>query len=109
MTTEPRPLSDGLGAVVRSLESGQAGTIRGVFGAWREIVGPMIAEHTTPMKIDGSTLHLEVDQPAWATQVRFLEADLLTALRANGCGELTAINVRVGTTRRGTGSGRSAR
>ena len=109
MTTEPRPLSHGLGAVVRSLQSGEAGTIRGVFGSWREIVGPMIAEHTTPMKIDGATLHVEVDQPAWATQVRFLEADLLTALRANGCGELRAISVRVAGVRRGTGSGRSGR
>ncbi len=109
MSSEPRPLSDGLHAVVRSLEAGQTDTIRGVFGAWAEIVGPMIAEHTKPVKIDRRMLFVEVDQPAWATQVRFLEADLLTALRANGCGELTSISVHVAGSQRGHPGGRSRR
>jgi predicted nucleic acid-binding Zn ribbon protein len=95
MSSEPRPLRAGLDAVVRSLHSGQTGSLVGVFGSWPAIVGPMIAEHARPVKVDRRTLFVEVDQPAWATQVRFLEADLLTALRNGGCADLTAISVRV--------------
>jgi predicted nucleic acid-binding Zn ribbon protein len=96
MSAEPSPLGDGLRAVMRSLQDGPRGTITGVFAAWPEIVGPLIAEHATPRKIDGTTLFVDVDQPAWATQLRYLEANLLTALRAHGCVGLASISLRVG-------------
>jgi predicted nucleic acid-binding Zn ribbon protein len=47
-----------------------------VFGRWAEAVGDAIAGHVRPIKLDGTTLVVEVDDPAWATQLRFLEATL---------------------------------
>jgi predicted nucleic acid-binding Zn ribbon protein len=47
-----------------------------VFGRWAEAVGDAIAGHVRPIKLDGTRLVVEVDDPAWATQLRFLEATL---------------------------------
>jgi predicted nucleic acid-binding Zn ribbon protein len=47
-----------------------------VFGRWAEAVGDAIAGHVRPIKLDGTMLVVEVDDPAWATQLRFLEATL---------------------------------
>ncbi len=47
-----------------------------VFGRWAEAVGEALAAHITPVKLDGTKLVVEVDDPAWATQLRFLEATL---------------------------------
>ncbi len=84
MATEPVPIRDSLTGVVRSLrgpESTRVGAvpshaIGGVFGRWDEMVGPAVAAHVQPVKLDGDRLVVEVDDPAWATQLKFLEADL---------------------------------
>jgi predicted nucleic acid-binding Zn ribbon protein len=86
MSSEPVPLSESLGAVVRSLRAPSAArrddvepapsVIGGVFGRWREAVGDAIARHVQPLRLDGAHLVVEVDDPAWATQLRFLEGNL---------------------------------
>ena len=84
------PLSDSLTGVVRSLRGPgttgstpmSAGTMGGVFGRWNEIVGDVVAAHVQPVKLDGSRLVVEVDEPAWATQLKFLETDLRARLQA---------------------------
>ena len=48
----------------------------GVFGRWAEAVGDAVAAHVKPIKLDGTKLIVEVDDPAWATQLRFLETTL---------------------------------
>lgn len=44
----------------------------GVFGRWDEAVGEQVAAHVKPVKLDEGVLVVEVDDPAWATQVKFL-------------------------------------
>jgi predicted nucleic acid-binding Zn ribbon protein len=105
--TSPRPLSDGLDAVVRSLHGADVPTIRGVFDGWADAVGPLIAAHVVPVKLDGTVLLVEVDEPAWATQVRFLEADLRERLRSATGAEVDRIEVRVAGRRTGRSGGRS--
>ncbi len=79
------PFGDSLDRVVRSLRhdtsdavsSGQtASQMGGVFGRWSEAVGDAVAAHVKPVKLDGTKLIVEVDDPAWATQLRFLETTL---------------------------------
>lgn len=79
------PIGDSLDKVVRSLRNdtsdspsaGQtASQMGGVFGRWAEAVGDAVANHVTPVKLDGAKLVVEVDDPAWATQLRFLESTL---------------------------------
>ncbi len=49
----------------------------GLFSRWNEIVGPAMAEHVRPVRLDAEALVVAVDHPAWATQVRRLGETLL--------------------------------
>ena len=102
---EPVPISDSLAGVVESLR-GPAGpggssasvaprTMGGVFGRWNEIVGDVVAGHVQPVKLDGERLIVEVDDPAWATQLRFLEADLKARLQATIGATVERFEIRV--------------
>lgn len=97
------PLSDSLTGVVRSLRGPapasvptvSAGTMGGVFGRWTEIVGDVVAAHVQPVKLDGSRLVVEVDEPAWATQLKFLEADLRARLLSTIGATVDHFDIRV--------------
>jgi predicted nucleic acid-binding Zn ribbon protein len=67
----------------------------GVFGRWEEAVGAAVATHVQPVKLDGSVLVVEVDDPAWATQIRFLEATLRERLREVAGASVERLEVRV--------------
>jgi predicted nucleic acid-binding Zn ribbon protein len=41
-----------------------------VFSRWDELVGTELSEHARPVRIDGRTLVVAVDHPAWGTRVR---------------------------------------
>lgn len=54
-----------LNRLLASLGSDDAASVRGVFGAWRELVGDAVADHVQPVKLDRSTLVVEVADPHW--------------------------------------------
>jgi predicted nucleic acid-binding Zn ribbon protein len=99
---EPIRLGDSLHQVVRALrpETGPAAApaavMGGVFGRWEEAVGEALALHVQPVKLDGTTLVVKVDDPAWATQLKFLEGTLRTRLREVAGATIERIEVRVG-------------
>jgi predicted nucleic acid-binding Zn ribbon protein len=96
MADEPVPLEESLDAVVRSLRGAGARATAGVFGQWEDAVGPVVAAHARPALLDDGRLVIDVDQPGWATQLRYLEAELLTRLAAvAGPGAIRTIDVRV--------------
>jgi predicted nucleic acid-binding Zn ribbon protein len=67
----------------------------GVFGRWEEAVGAAVAEHVQPVKLDGDVLVVEVDDPAWATQIRFLEGTVRERLREVAGAVVERLEVRV--------------
>jgi predicted nucleic acid-binding Zn ribbon protein len=67
----------------------------GVFGRWAEAVGDAVASHVTPVRLDGTRLVVEVDDPAWATQLRFLEATLKQRLLEVAGATIETIEARV--------------
>lgn len=93
------PLTDSLGSVVRSLRGGQPGasaqTMGGVFGRWTDAVGEGVARHVQPVKLDGRRLVVEVDDPAWATQLRFLEPTLKARLAEVAGATIDVFEVRI--------------
>ena len=92
----PRPVGQSLDRVASSLGVPKASSIAGVFARWSELVGESVAAHTTPRRLRDGVLSITVDEPIWATQLRFLEADLLTRLEEHlGPGSVTKIDVRV--------------
>ena len=96
MDEDPVSLEESLDALVRSLRGAGARATAGVFGQWEDAVGPLVAAHARPALLDDGRLVVDVDQPGWATQLRYLETDLLARLAAvAGPGAVRSIEVRV--------------
>jgi predicted nucleic acid-binding Zn ribbon protein len=47
---------------------------------WEEAVGAVIAEHCKPRRIVDGSILIDVDHPGWATEIQYLERDLLQKL-----------------------------
>jgi predicted nucleic acid-binding Zn ribbon protein len=92
---DPITISSSLDGVVRSLRGPSRAAVGGVFGRWAEAVGPQVADHVTPLKLDEGVLVVEVDDPAWATQVRFLTAMIIERLVEVAGVTVERIEVRV--------------
>ena len=96
MSDEPRPIGEGLDRVIRSLRQTTASGQVGVVARWREAVGDVVADHARPVSLEAGRLLVEVDDPGWATQLRYLESTLVAQLAAVlGTGVVTRVNVRV--------------
>ena len=94
-TSDPVPLSASLDAVVKSLRGPSRAAVGGVFGRWAEAVGEQISAHVQPVRLDGGTLLVEVDDPAWATQVKLMASTIIERLRSVAGVEVTGVEVRV--------------
>lgn len=97
---DPRPPGSVRGDIDRLLAGlGAPSTpvLQRIHEAWAELVGPAAAEHCRPGRLVEGRLHLEVDDPAWASQLRWSRADVLARIAASipGAG-VTALVVRVG-------------
>jgi len=93
---DPVPLTDALDQVVRSLRGGTSRSeVRGVFGQWDDAVGMTVAAHVRPVRLEHGVLLVEVDEPAWSTQVRILADDLRARLRDVAGVAVERIEVRV--------------
>jgi predicted nucleic acid-binding Zn ribbon protein len=53
-----------------------------IFYLWDEIVGEKTARHTKPARIGNSTLFVEVDDPLWLTQLRYMKTDILEKIES---------------------------
>ncbi len=93
---DPRPLSDSLERVTRALGGPRPSVLTAVFARWEAVVGPDIAAHARPVSLRSGVLRIDVDQPAWAAELRFLAADMLERLReTSGSTDLTEVQIRV--------------
>ena len=93
---DPVPLKASLDRVARSLGGPDAERLGGLFAGWADIVGPQLAAHVRPLSLTAGVLLVGVTDPAWATQLRFLEGDLLSRLgEALGEGVVTRVDVRL--------------
>ena len=87
----PRRIGEGLERIV------PGGKVFGtLLERWTELVGDNLASHIRPAAIDAKTLVIAVEDPAWASQLRWLETDILGRLaEALGDGVVTDIRVVV--------------
>lgn len=92
---DPIAVSDSLDSVLRSLRGPDRRAAGGVFGRWDEVVGAHVAAHVRPVRLEQGVLVVEVAEPAWATQVTLLSADLRRRLYDGAGVEVTDIQVRV--------------
>ncbi len=93
---DPTPIGDELDRVLRSFGAPSARGLRTLFDDWEEVVGPQLAGHCRPSGIDGTTLLLTVEDPAWASELRWLEEPLLERISDGiGPGVVTAVRLRI--------------
>jgi predicted nucleic acid-binding Zn ribbon protein len=92
----PHPVSESLDRVTRGIGAPKATVLTAVFARWEELVGREVAAHAEPRSLRDGVLVIAVDQPAWATQLRFLGAELLARVReATACSDVAEIHVKV--------------
>ena len=87
-------------AVLRALQGPSRESLSGVFGRWDAVVGPALATHVRPVRLDGGVLTVEVDDPAWATHVTFLGDEIRGRLSDDAGVLVERIDVRVRPARR---------
>lgn len=67
-----------------------------VFETWEELVGSVIAAHTSPVRLVDGDLVVAVDDPVWATEMKFFGAELIDRINAAAGEEaVTSLTVRV--------------
>ena len=99
---EPARLGKVLDRTLRTLGTPSVAGVEVIFERWGEVVGEAMAERTKPLRIDGDTLLVSCDEPAIATHVRYLQAELVERLRElSGDRRVVRLEVRVAQVRRG--------
>jgi predicted nucleic acid-binding Zn ribbon protein len=89
-------LGDALAEVGAELGLADPQVVGVLSGRWADVVGENIAENTRLRALRGTTLTIAVESGAWATQLRYLEADVLARIAAIvGSGVVTDVRVVV--------------
>jgi len=77
---DPQPFGAVLAKLVKSRGWERPAAEATVFGEWPKVVGPDIAEHCRPVKLENGELTIEAESSAWAMQLRSLAAKLLATI-----------------------------
>ncbi len=75
-----RHVADGLREWLRTM--GAQRDMPAITREWDTLVGQRLAAHSRPTQLSASALVVQVDDPGWATELRFVEAQLVSALDA---------------------------
>ena len=75
-----RRLQESLAEVAADLNLDDPQMVSGVLQGWAVAVGDAVAAHARPRTLRDGILSVEVDSPEWATQLRYLEEDILRRL-----------------------------
>ena len=95
-SAEPRLIGDSLSGVTKRFGLAAPSVLTVVFAQWSDVVGQPLATHALPIGLRGTVLTIEVDEPAWATELHFLRDDLLARLnQATGPGIISEVVVQV--------------
>jgi len=96
------PIGEATRRLLRARGLGATMTLSDVLAVWVDIVGEPVADHVRPAAIHAGTLTVEVDEPAWATQIQFLSGTILQGLSERlGDRAPAGLHVRVGRPGRG--------
>lgn len=98
-TRPPRALGEAIDDVLRRLRGPDRRATGTIFSKWREIVGETVADHASPARLKDNCLVIDVEDPTWLAQLRFLHDQLVTTLREHTDGAVSSIELRVKRTR----------
>lgn len=83
-----------LDQVVRGLGAPGTAALAAVFGEWDHVAGDRLAPHARPVALRGDVLVVVVDDPVWATELRYRQIELLDRL-ADRLSERRVVRVEV--------------
>jgi predicted nucleic acid-binding Zn ribbon protein len=84
--------------------------VAAIFGHWNELVGESVAARSRPVSLRDGRLLVIAEDGAWATQLRFLTADLIGRISEKvGPGTVSEITIRVDRDQGGGGPARPPR
>jgi predicted nucleic acid-binding Zn ribbon protein len=108
VSRDPRAIGDEIDRVLRSRGWQQRLITARLVARWPEVVGPAVAGHCRPRRLEeDGTLAVVADSAAWATQLSYLQATLLERVATIvGAGVVKRVRVRTG---QAGGFGRGAR
>ena len=93
---DPKRLGWSVERLLHTMKAPSTDVLRAVFLQWPEIVGSDVAAHAQPKVIDGQTLVVIADDTTWASQLRWLEAELIARIEeVSGSDRVQTIKVRV--------------
>lgn len=91
---DPQSFGDLTAALVRRSGWGEHMKEGHVFAAWSTVVGEEIAEHAEPVRIEDKTLYITAASTAWATQLRYMQSQILGRIAgAIGPGVITRLRI----------------
>jgi predicted nucleic acid-binding Zn ribbon protein len=81
----PQPVASFMAKVLTRLGAPPSlDTMEVIFTRWTEVVGPELAAHVHPVRVNGSVLVIGADHPAWVTRCRMDSEHILAAARDLG-------------------------
>lgn len=93
---EPVSIGDAAALVGNEFGLAEPRSLASLIDSWNDVVGDAIAHHSRPRGVRNGVLEIVVDAPAWATHLRYLEADLVEhASRLLGPGVVSAVRISV--------------
>ena len=75
-SSDPVPLRESVDRVLAGLGAPTIDDLQTVHDQWNDLVGAGVADHAQPVSIEHGRLVVSVDDPAWASQLRWAEPDL---------------------------------
>lgn len=95
MNKEPVHLRSVLEQLLKDFGTPDITVVTSIVDQWEEVVGLDLAAKISAVAISGSELIVRVDDPAWASQINWLEKQLLDKITSLvGEEKITSIRVR---------------
>jgi predicted nucleic acid-binding Zn ribbon protein len=70
------PLKNTLGRILRNHNIKDLEEVK-IFSAWSQIAGEKMAAHTRPTNISNRILYVEVDDPLWLSQLKYMKQEIV--------------------------------
>lgn len=76
----PVSMKFGVERVMKHLAAPETNTVRALFESWPELVGEVVGKNSRPQRVVEGTLHIEVLDQAWASELEWMSEMLLKRL-----------------------------
>ncbi|GAA4669739.1 DUF721 family protein [Gordonia humi] len=91
---DPQPLGRLTGGIAKDRGWDSKISEGTVFGMWPSIVGEDISSHAHPEKLVETTLYVRAESTAWATQLRYMQGDIIAKIaKAVGHNVVTSLRI----------------